>query len=131
MTGTTSRDLVAWQKSVDLISYIYDRSRRFPRDERFGLTVQMRRAAISIASNIAEGVGRRSHRDVRRFFLQARGSLYEVEAQVLVAERLLFISVDERVKLLELTSAVGKPLSGLIRNLDRILAVNARILRYQ
>ncbi len=86
--------LDAFGLGTDLVVMIYETSATFPRQEMYGLTAQMRRASISVISNIAEGQGRLTHGEWRQFLSQARGSLYEVEAQCIVALRLQFMSVD-------------------------------------
>jgi four helix bundle protein len=88
--GRSYKDLVAWQKSMDLVTATYRATAGFPRDELFGLASQLRRAAVSIPSNIAEGQGRLSEKEFRHFLGQARGSLMEVETQLQVAENLGF-----------------------------------------
>src|SRR5262245_28142903 len=84
------KDLVAWQVAMDLAETVYKSTRAFPADERFGLRLQLRRAAVSVASNIAEGHGRINRRDYARFVLIARGSLKETETQILLSLRLGF-----------------------------------------
>ncbi|HEY3319507.1 MAG TPA: four helix bundle protein [Planctomycetota bacterium] len=89
------RDLLVWQKAMDLVVSIYTLSRSFPNDERFGLTSQIRRASISVPSNIAEGYGR-SHRGEYLHHLSiARGSLMEVETDLLAAVRLAFVTREQ------------------------------------
>ncbi|MFN8636421.1 MAG: four helix bundle protein [Chloroflexota bacterium] len=88
------RDLLAWQKSMDLVEAIYEITADFPPDERFGLTSQVRRAAVSIASNIAEGQGRRSRGEFGHFLSIAHGSVREVETQLLIAIRLRFVTEE-------------------------------------
>lgn len=104
------RDLIAWQKAMELCQEVYRLSQRFPADERFGLTAQIRRCAVSVPSNIAEGYGRGRQQDYLRFLRMARGSLYELETQIVLAVRLGFIDAD----------AAG-PCAGLAREVDRIL----------
>ncbi len=87
----TFRDLIAWQKSMMLAKETYKATSLMPDTERFGLTAQMRRAAVSIPSNIAEGHGRQSRPDYIRFLKTARGSLMELQTQVLLAQDLDFI----------------------------------------
>ena len=92
-TGGTSdvrsfRDLKVWHMAVTLVVEIYAVTRRFPNDERFGLTMQLRRASVSVASNIAEGNVRHSRREYRHFISVARGSIAEIETQLIIAERL-------------------------------------------
>jgi four helix bundle protein len=87
MSGTY-RDLKAWQTAMTLVGDVYRLTQEFPRDETYGLTSQLRRAAVSIASNIAEGKGRSSDKELLHFLSNAKGSLFEVETQVIVADRL-------------------------------------------
>lgn len=82
------QDLTVWQRAMELIETVYGLTKTFPADEVYGLTAQLRRASISIASNIAEGRGRGSDGDFRRFLNFAQGSTYEVQTQLLVAKRL-------------------------------------------
>lgn len=117
--GKSYRDLVAWQKAMDLVAATYRITAQFPRDEIYGLTSQLRRAAVSIPSNIAEGQGRYGTAEFRHFLRQANGSLMELETQLLIAERLDYITSDEASKLLNHTAEVGKILHGLIASLDR------------
>ena len=85
---STFRDLIAWQKAMDLAEDVYAVTARFPSEERYGLTSQLRRCAVSIPSNIAEGQGRLTTRDWQHFLAQARGSALELETQLLLASRL-------------------------------------------
>jgi four helix bundle protein len=94
--GKSYRDLVVWQKAMDLVTATYRITARFPREETYGLTSQLRRAAVSIPSNIAEGQGRRGLVEFRHFLRQASGSLMELETQVLIAERLGDVTSSER-----------------------------------
>ncbi len=82
------RDLIAWQKAIRLALEVYRLTRAFPRDELYGLTSQMRRAAVSIASNVAEGKGRFSCKEFAQFLYRARGSLLELETQLFIASEL-------------------------------------------
>jgi four helix bundle protein len=86
------RDLKAWQKSMELVSEIYSCTRAFPKDELYGLVSQLRRAAISVPSNIAEGKGRSSDRELILFLHHARGSIFEVESQLALARSLGYIA---------------------------------------
>jgi len=92
-------ELDVWQQAVALALNIYAETANLPNDERFGLTAQMRRASVSIASNVAEGEGRRFRRDNAKFVLAARGSLYELHTQLVICERLGYISLDASGKL--------------------------------
>src|SRR5436309_9666166 len=86
------RDLTVWQLAMTVVVEVYQLSRRFPPDERFGLTAQVRRAAVAIAANIAEGHARASSREYRQFVSIARGSAAEVDTELLVAQRLRYVS---------------------------------------
>ena len=113
----THRDLTVWQKSIELCGAVYSATRSFPTAERFGLTAQARRAAVSIASNIAEGAARSSPREFVRFLIIARGSLAELETQIEIARRCQIWVPHEETE--DLCKAVGRMLNGLIRSLQR------------
>lgn len=115
------RDLVAWQKGIDLCELIYRASSRFPREEVYGLTSQIRRAAVSVPSNIAEGTGRITKGEFIQSVGYARGSLLEVETQLIVAQRLGYLNSNETDELLEVTNEIGRISNGLIRSLARPL----------
>jgi four helix bundle protein len=112
--GRSYKDLVVWQKSMELVTAVYRATASFPRDELFGLTSQLRRAAISIPSNIAEGQGRISEKEFRYFLGQARGSLMEVETQLQIAENLGYLAPERKRELMESCSEVGRILNGLL-----------------
>jgi four helix bundle protein len=116
------RQLIAWQKAIDLCVALYEISESFPRAELYGLTSQLRRAGVSVPSNIAEGRGRGSSRDYRRFLLHARGSLFEIETQTEIAARLRFIARAEADAVLEQVAEVVRVINGLLKYLDRKLA---------
>ena len=111
--SNTYRDLKVWQRSIDLAERIYRLTAKFPASEMYGLSSQMRRAAVSIASNIAEGWGRRSRKDYSRFVLVARGSNDELQTQLVIAERLGFGEAELFVEVNALSDEIGKMLSGL------------------
>jgi four helix bundle protein len=115
------RDLNAWQKAMDLVVLVYELTKEFPDDERFGLTSQLRRAAVSIPSNIAEGQGRDSDREFARFLSIAHGSLREAETQLLICERLEYIDSKRITAALERAAEVGRLITGLIKAIDRDL----------
>ena len=92
---TSYRDLDVWKQGRVLVKNVYQVTRRFPKEEQFGLTNQLRRAVISIPSNIAEGCGRNHTKDSTQFFFVARGSLYEVETQLILAADLEYLSIQE------------------------------------
>jgi four helix bundle protein len=111
------RELVVWQKAMDLVVLIYKLTTCFPKEEMFGLTVQVRRAAVSIPSNIAEGQGRVTTRDFLHFLSIARGSLQETETQVLLAERLNYLNAEQTAQVMALSSEGGRLTSGLVNSL--------------
>jgi four helix bundle protein len=112
-------DLLAWQRARRLVRRIYAATSGFPAAERFGLTQQVRRAAVSVASNIAEGYGRGSLQDYIRFLQMARGSLYEVQTQVILAEDLGFIAHDAARALGEEANECARLLQGLLKSLKK------------
>ena len=109
--------LIVWQRSHELVLKIYEITKDFPKDEQFGLTSQIRRAAVSIPSNIVEGKARGSSKDYNRFLLIARGSLEEVKYQMLLAKDLKYIDEQKYKELLNLAMEVGRLLAGLIKKL--------------
>ena len=108
-------DLVAFQRALDLAVDVYHVTATFPRDERFGLISQLRRAVVGVVAQIAEGHGRVSYGEWRQFLSQARGSLFEVEAEIVVSRRLGFVDApaDERIN--RAIRRTGKALVGLLR----------------
>lgn len=117
MAGTFE-DLEVWQFGMQLVYDVYEVTRRFPADERFGLVSQMRRAAVSIPSNIAEGKGRSTDKDFSLFLSHARGSQQELHTQVLIAKHLTFLSTTDADRLLERTARIGRMLHGLIKSIQ-------------
>ena len=113
------RDLLVWQKGVDLVTDVYRDTGPFPRVEMFGLTSQMRRAAVSIPNNIAEGQGRLTKGEFQQFLGNARGSLYELETQIEIAARLKFLPRDRAEGLLGKSTEVSRMLNGLISSIAR------------
>ncbi len=107
------RDLLVWQKSMALVTDIYRVTQTFPQNELYGLTNQIRRAAVSVPSNLAEGHGRTSRKEFRRFVGQARGSLTEVETQLEIARNLNYLPEDKARELLDRASEVARMLNGL------------------
>lgn len=114
------RDLVVWQKAMSLALAIYRASAQFPKEEIYGLTSQMRRAAVSVASNIAEGQARHSRREFLQLLSHARGSLAELETQSLLAARLNFLTTDNAQEMADRIAEIGRLLSGLRKSLKRI-----------
>ncbi len=107
------RDLLVWQKSMELVTELYKVSRAFPHDELYGLTNQLRRAAVSVPSNLAEGHGRSSKKEFFHFIGNARGSLMEVETQVEIARNLGYIAPAIASSLLGRIGEIGRMLTGL------------------
>jgi four helix bundle protein len=114
----TYRDLQVWQKSMTLVAEIYKSSKRFPKDEVYGLTSQMRRSAISIPSNMAEGYGRNSTKEYIHFLRIATGSLYELQTQIEISMNLQYLDKGAFDKLYELSREIERMLSSLIRKLS-------------
>jgi four helix bundle protein len=112
------RDLLVWQKAMTLVRLVYEDTRSFPKEEMFGLTSQMRRAAISIPCNIAEGQGRASRKDFRQFLAISRGSLLELETQVLIAQDLELLDETSRKRLSEKTEELLRMLTALMKSMD-------------
>lgn len=117
--GKSYRDLVAWQQAMKPAMATYRRSRQFPKQEMFGLTAQIRRSAISVPSNIAEGQGRFSPREFRQFLSHAMGSLMELETQAILARELGYWKNDEADEILELAARVGRLANGLVASLEK------------
>ncbi len=113
------RDLVAWQRGHELAVRVIRETREFPSVERFGLGLQMRRAAVSVPSNIAEGFGRGSREDYTRFLYIARGSLYELTTQVSIAAEVGYLASDAHADLTATCDECERILWGLIRALER------------
>jgi four helix bundle protein len=109
----TFRELVVWQKSMDLVTEIYEKTRNFPDEEKYGLTNQIRRASVSIPSNIAEGFGRKSDGDFARFVSIAMGSNYEVQTQLEIARNVGFMDSSQLNLLVEKLEEIDKMLKGL------------------
>lgn len=117
--GNTYRELKVWKKAVDLAVQVYEFTGQFPRQETYGFSSQMRRAAVSVASNIAEGSARGTRRDFRQFVKLAEGSNSELQTQLLIARRLHF-GRDEACDGLEtLSNEVGRMLTALGKYLTR------------
>ena len=115
----TFRNLTAWQKSMDLVDAIYLATRRFPISERLGLTQQLRSAATSIPSNIAEGFGRYTVPDQTHFLRMARRSVYELQTEIEIAERQRLLTRQSATDLLNRADEIGRLINGLHRALLR------------
>ena len=112
------KDLIVWQKSMDLLVEVYRLVKKLPKEETYALSDQMRRAVVSIPSNIAEGKNRSSEKDYLRFLFIARGSRAEVETQLLICVRLDYLEEAEVEYALNLCSEVGKMLSTMISKMS-------------
>ena len=111
------KELVAWQQAMELVSEIYRVTKHFPREEMYGLTSQLRRSAVSVPSNIAEGQGRATRGEFVQFLCHARGSLFEAETQLIVAGALGYLEPNESTQLSQKLSRVARVLNGLISSL--------------
>jgi len=114
------RDLEVWKRSIDLVYFLYLVTRAFPADERFGLVSQIRRSAVSVPANIAEGYGRTHRGDYLHHLSIARGSLLEVETHLTIAVRLAFVSGEQVQAVWHTSSEVGKMLRSMIASLQSI-----------
>jgi four helix bundle protein len=113
------KDLLVWRKSMDLVTEIYRVSQRFPKEETYGLTSQIRRSAVSIPSNIAEGKGRRTAGEFQQFLIQARGSLLELETQILISGNLGYVKEQIVEELKTKTTELAKMINTLIEAIKR------------
>jgi four helix bundle protein len=118
MSHSNFRNLRVWQLARVLARDIYSETKNFPREEMYGLTQQMRRASISVLCNIAEGQGRSTHAEARRFAVIARGSLFEIEAQLVIAADLHYIPTDRAELMIDQTIEVIQKLNALIHTYD-------------
>ena len=105
--GESYKDLIAWRKAILFVTKIYEATRAFPREELYGLTSQLRRAAVSVPSNIAEGQARFSRKEFHHFLSLARGSLVEIETQLIIVENLVYLSQKQCQLLLSRSRRVG------------------------
>jgi four helix bundle protein len=112
--GQSYRDLIAWQKSMDFVMDVYRASKAFPRNETYALAGQLRRAAVAIPSNIAEGQTRHSSNEFFSFLARARESLVEVETQLMIAQKLTYFTPEHGKQLFDKAAELGKILNSLI-----------------
>ena len=117
MSQNTYKDLIAWQKGMELVRLIYNATDKFPSNETYGLVSQLRRGAVSVPSNIAEGKAHYSNRDFVRFLRHARGSIAEIETQVPIAEQRKYLPDSTTTQLTQKLDELGRILSGLINSL--------------
>src|ERR1700733_8622769 len=111
MSAHRYQDLLAWQKAIAFVERVYAITSKLPQEEMFGLKSQMRRSAVSVPSNIAEGQGRATRGEFQQFLGHARGSLYELETQIVIAEKLRFVATAERDCLLAEARELGRILN--------------------
>ena len=111
------RELIVWQKAMDLVALVYQATEQFPKEELYGLTSQVRRSAVSIPSNIAEGQARKSTAEFLNFLSIANGSRAEMETQILLAQRLNYVTTDTAQPILNLSEEVNRLLNGLMNSL--------------
>lgn len=114
---STFRNLLVWQKSMDLVTKIYKLTHQFPKEELFGLTSQIRRSAISIPSNIAEGYGRDSNKEYLRFLNISISSLFEMQTQIEIAKNINYLNEADFEKLYEDSREVERMMSSFIRKI--------------
>jgi len=115
----THKDLEVWKTSMEMVTKIYQATRNFPKEEMYGLANQMRRAAVSVPSNIAEGAGRNSDKEFLQFLYFATGSLSELETQLIIAYNLEYLSNEHKRDMDTLINAIFKMLSGLIHSVKK------------
>lgn len=118
--GAGYRDLRVWQHSVQLTIDIYRVIEKFPKSEKYQLISQMCRAAVSIPSNIAEGKGRHTPKEFIQFLHNARGSLYELETQLLISHKLNYLTAEEWNQLMASCESIGRSLNGLIHTIQGV-----------
>ena len=120
------RDLIAWQKAMDLVTCIYRETEAFPAREMYGLTNQVRRASVAVPSDIAEGKGRISKKEFVQMLSRARGSVYEVQTQIEIARNLSFLSDEKFAELQSKADEVGRLINGLIRTFRRYILLRPK-----
>src|SRR5579862_9901118 len=120
------KELRVWQEAMKFVVTVYRTTNNFPKHELYGLCHQLRRAAVSIPSNFAEGKGHRSDREFRNFLLHARGSLLEVQTQLMIAQELQYILPEEGERLLESSDSIGRCLNSLINSISEGAACGKR-----
>ena len=117
MSWKTYRDLFVWQKGIILVNEVYELVNLFPQYEQFALSSQLRRAAVSVPSNIAEGQGRQTNKDFINFLYIANGSLYEIETQLIIAIHQQYITAKQAEPVLQECKEIGRMLNKLIESL--------------
>jgi len=115
----THKDLKIWQLSIDMVTKVYALTKNFPKEEMYGLTSQIRRAAISVPSNIAEGCGRNSAKELIQFLYYSMGSLSELETQFIIAQNLGYITVSDKQIFEQIFQEQFKMLSAFIQSIKK------------
>ncbi len=115
------KDLLVWQKGIEFVNEIYFLTKKFPKEEIFGLTSQMRRAAVAIPSNIAEGWGRSTTKNYIQFIRISRGSLFEIETMIQIAKDQQYLSDEQKTSALLKTEELGKMINKLLHSLEKYL----------
>jgi four helix bundle protein len=118
--------LEAWSKAIDLVTDVYKSSEHFPKEERYGLTGQIRRAAVSIPANLAEGAGRRSQKEFSYFLSNSQGSASELETELIIANKLGYLDEANFGRLINRLERVGRLITGLARHLAGPPSVHAK-----
>ena len=111
------RDLEVWKRSVDLVATVYELTNTFPKEERYGITNQIRRAAVSIPSNISEGAARSHNKEFVQFLYVSLGSISELETQIIISHNLKFLSSNDSIKIQNELTELRKMILGLIRHI--------------
>jgi four helix bundle protein len=111
--------LDVWKKGIDFVVAVYETTKSFPKEEKFGLTSQLRRAAVSIPANIAEGAGRKSSREFAHFLSNSQGSASELETELLIASRLNYLGEHDYQSLRSSLDEIGRMLTGLCQYLEK------------
>lgn len=112
--------LEAWSRAIDLVTDVYQSSDHFPKEERYGLTSQIRRASVSIPANIAEGAGRRSQKEFAHFLSNSQGSASELETELIIANRPGYLDEATFVRLIEQLERIGRLITGLVRHVSSV-----------
>lgn len=115
------QELNIWKRSVEIVIEIYNTSKNFPKEELYGLTSQIRRASVSIPSNIAEGFNRYHNKEFRQFLYISLGSCAEVETQLFIAQRLNYVDQEKASKLIKELGEIGKMINNLIKKINNTL----------
>jgi four helix bundle protein len=115
----TYRDLIVWKKAINFVTIIYLKTKKFPNEERYCLVSQMRRSAVSIPSNIAEGYGRKSKKDYIRFLQIAISSIFEIQTHLEISSNLMYLPKNDFNKIFELSREIERMLSSLITKINK------------